>query len=147
VPVATVALAAGCGGGSAPPARHATQAPAHHAAAHRRPLTPEEVVLGWADATAHDLDADAARYFAPGAQVRYASKLVVLRTRADAEAFNASLPCQGRVVAMSRDGDVVTAVFVLDNRHTFACGGVGTGDTVSFTIVGGKIAVWDLLPD
>jgi hypothetical protein len=124
--LAALALAAGCGGPS---------------------LSPEEVVRGWSDAINHDLDEDAAAFFAPNAKVIQRGEEFTLATPDDARRFSASLPCQGKIVELSVDGDHVTATFLLDNRGTFACGGVGTTDTAIFTIADGKIAVWELVPD
>jgi hypothetical protein len=50
-------------------------------------------------------------------------------------------------VALEAEGSRVTATFLLGNRGTFACGGVGTTDTAVFTIRHGRIAVWELLTD
>jgi hypothetical protein len=122
-----VALAAGCGDGGGG--------------------SPEEVVRGWSDAVNHGLNADAAAFFAVNAKVVQGRQAFILPTRAHASRFNASLPCQGKIVRLATEGSRVTATFLLDHRATFACNGVGTADTVVFTIRHGRIAVWERLED
>lgn len=120
-----LALVAGCGGSD----------------------SPEQVVRGWSDAINHDRNDDAAELIAPNAKIVQQGRAFLLLARADARRFNASLPCQGKIVALSTEGNRVRATFLLDNRGTFACGGVGTTDTAVFTIRHGRISVWELLPD
>jgi hypothetical protein len=111
-------------------------------------VSPEEVVRRWSDALNHGLNGDAAELFAAGARaISGDGEVVVLRTRADAEGFNASLPCQGKIIAISREGARVTATFLLDQRGTFACPAPLTVDTAVFTIEDGKIVEWRQLPD
>jgi hypothetical protein len=110
-------------------------------------LSPVAVVRAWSDAINHDLDEQAAEFFAPGARVYQRGRLLVLWTKRAATDFDASLPCQGRIVAIGQEADTVTATFLLDNRGTFACGGVGSVDTVRFVVRDGKIAVMHLLRD
>ena len=110
--------------------------------------SPEEVVRLWSDAVNHGLNADAAELFAPGAKaVSAEGEVVTLRTRRDAERFNALLPCQGKIIAMSREGHQVTATFRLDQRGTFACPAPLSVDTAVFTVEDGKIVRWEQLPD
>ena len=101
----------------------------------------------WSDAINHDRNEDAAELIAPNAKIVQQGRAFLLPSRGDARRFNASLPCQGKIVALSMEGNRVRASFLLDNRGTFACGGVGTTDTAVFTIRHGRIAVWELLPD
>jgi hypothetical protein len=120
-----VVLAAGCGG-----------------------VSPEDVVRQWSDALNHGQNADAAALFAPGARaVSAEGEVLVLETQDDAEGFNASLPCQGEIIAMSREENQVTATFRLDQRGTFACPAPLTVDTAVFTVEDGKIVHWEQLPD
>jgi hypothetical protein len=136
-------LVAGCGGG----ALVGGQAPVPEP---KRPTypPPELVVLDWSDALNHGLNADAATFFAEGARVVAPDgRVVVLYTREEAERFNASVVCQGRVNSMSRSADRVTVSFILDNRGTFACPVPGAMDTSTFTVRQGKIVAWVLDPD
>jgi hypothetical protein len=123
--LAFLALAGGCGGSR----------------------SPEQIVRAWSDAINHGQNDEAAELMAPNAKIVQQGRAFLLPARPDALRFNTSLPCQGRIVALSTDGNRVTASFLLDNRGTFACGGVGTTDTAVFTIRHGRIAVWELLPD
>jgi limonene-1,2-epoxide hydrolase len=118
-------VAAGCGGAS-----------------------PEEVVRAWSDALNHGLNDDAGALFAPKAvAVSGTGDEIVLTNQADAVAFSASLPCQGKIIALSTDGNRVTATFLLDMRGTFACPAPSTVDTTVFTVEDGKIVRWEQLPD
>ena len=109
---------------------------------------PELVVLDWSDALNHELNEDAGRLFAPGAVVISGMGATsILRTLGEATAFVTSFACQGQIVSMSRDGNRVTAMFLLGNRSTFACAAERTSDTATFTIVNGKIVQMETLPD
>jgi hypothetical protein len=71
----------------------------------------------------------------------------ILRTHRSAVVFNASLPCSGRIVAIARRGDVVTATFVLGPRpHGALCTGPGQEAAAAFTIRHGKIVRWEQVP-
>jgi hypothetical protein len=111
-------------------------------------VSPEDVVRRWSDALNHDQNAEAAALFAPGARaVSAEGDVLVLETQADAERFNASLPCQGEIIALSREGNQVTATFRLDQRSTFSCPAPLTVDTAVFVVEDGKIVRWEQLPD
>ena len=75
--LAAVALLAGCGSGA--------------------PST-ESVVRAWSQALNDDDNERAADLFAPDAQVVQSGHELTLRTHADAVAWNASLPCSGKIV-------------------------------------------------
>jgi hypothetical protein len=128
--------------------RHAAALALVLAAAGCGAASPEGVVRAWSDALNHDLNADAAALFAPNAvAVSGEGDEVVLRTPDDALRFNASLLCQGRIIALSSEGNRVTATFLLGMRGTFACPGPGTVDTAVFTVEDGRIVRWEQLPD
>jgi hypothetical protein len=111
-------------------------------------LSPEDVVREWSDAVNHGQNADAAALFAPGAEaVSAEGEVLVLETPEDAERFNAGLPCQGEIIAMSHEENRVTATFRLDQRGTFACPAPLTVDTTVFTVENGAIVRWEQLPD
>src|SRR5438034_11676245 len=99
-----LALLAGCGGGKP---------------------TPESVVRAWSKALDAGDNQAAADLFAPGAQVIQGPVVTSLRTHADAVAWNAGLPCSGKIVDLSTSGATVTATFLLGNRQTTACDGPG----------------------
>lgn len=110
--------------------------------------SPESVVLNWSDALNHGLNDDAAGYFSGETTVvAEDGRVLVLRGRDRAAAFNASIACQGRIVGLSRNADRVWAAFILDQRGTFACPAPGALDTARFTIEGGWIVRFEDLPD
>jgi hypothetical protein len=169
--VGGVALAA-CGGGDATPKRAAepttstqappmptgtTPAPAGTTPAPRSQTTPippperarradpaaTRVIRAWSDALrGGDVEA-AARYFALPSVVENGPPPLRVRTRDDARAFNASLPCGAvlrRAVAIGR---YTAVVFRLTERPGGDCGqGVGHPAGTAFVIRHGKILEW-----
>jgi len=121
-----LALLAGCGGGKTSPA---------------------SVVRAWSKALDAGDNQAAADLFAPGAQVIQGHVVTSLRTHADAVAWNAGLPCSGKIVDLSTSGATVTATFLLGNRRTSACDGPGRRATAIFRIRGGKIVLWHQVPE
>jgi ketosteroid isomerase-like protein len=119
-----LALATGCGGGG---------------------RSAEEVVRAWSAALNAGDNEAAAELFAPGAQVVQAGRVVRLATHQDAVAWNASLPCSGRIVELSIRGDTVTATFLLDDRPTSACDAPGARATAAFQIEDERIVLWHQL--
>ena len=107
--------------------------------------SPERVVRAWSDALNAGDNEAAADLFAPGAQIIQGGRTVRLGTHDEAVAWNASLPCSGRIVEVERDGDTVTATFLLDNRTTSPCDAPGAQATAAFRIEDGKIVLWHQL--
>jgi limonene-1,2-epoxide hydrolase len=124
---AAVALAAGCG--------------ASHTA------TPEDVVRAWSRALNRGDDEGAAQLFATDARVVQGDASALLHTHAQALAFNAALPCAGRVVKLTRKDDTVTATFVLGHRPGRTCDGPGQKATALFEVEDGKITLWHQVPN
>jgi hypothetical protein len=125
-------LVAGCGSG-----------------AHRKVKavqSPETVVRSWSKALNSGDNERAARLFALHAEIVQGGLDVRLRTHADAVAFNASLPCAGRIVDLQTDGDTVTATFVLADRPGSPCDGPGQKARAVFQVAGGKIVLWHQIP-
>ena len=127
--LAAAALAAGCG--------------AHKPAA--QPASPESVARAWSKAINAGDNEAAARLFAPGAVVVQGPE-IVLRTHADAVAWNAGLPCAGRITAVMVDGERATVTFVLGRRPGQVCGGPGQKAAAVFTVRHGKIVLWHQIP-
>jgi limonene-1,2-epoxide hydrolase len=109
------------------------------------PPAPPAIVRAWS----RDLDANrnvaAARLFAPharviqpGVDVRLAPKLAV--------AFQESLPCGGRIVRLLRQGNRVTAVFVLTERPKHRCDAPGVKAAAVFVVRNGRIVLWHQIP-
>ena len=121
-----LALLAGCGG-------------ADH--------SPASVVRAWSNALNEGDNDAAADLFAPRAEVVQGGVATRLRTHADAVAWNAGLPCSGKIVGLSTRGATVTATFLLGDRPTSACDGPGRQATAIFRIRGGKIVLWHQVPE
>jgi limonene-1,2-epoxide hydrolase len=119
--LAAVTLAAGCGD-SSPSA--------------------ESVVRAWSQALNHDDNTTAASLFARDAKVVQLGRVLTLRTRADALAWNAALPCSGRIVSIHSRGNTATATFRLGDRTHSRCDGPGQEATAIFRVVRGKIVLW-----
>ena len=81
--------------------------------------------------------------FAVGAKVIAGDSIRILRNRDQAVAFNAGLPCSGRIVKLKAAGAEVTATFELADRATHRCHGVGERGSIIFHIRDGKIVVFD----
>jgi limonene-1,2-epoxide hydrolase len=106
-----------------------------------------QVVRAWSAALNAGDDAKAASYFAPNARVIQGNLVAVLRTRRSAIAFNASLPCSGRIVATTVRNHLVTATFVLGQRPGHRCDGPGQTAFAAMRIANGKITLWHQLPE
>jgi hypothetical protein len=107
-----------------------------------------EVIGGWISAlTTGDTDA-AADYFAIPSVAQNGPIQVRIRDRADAVAFNESLPCGAEVVAAETSGEKTIATFELSERPGGGCGpGAGGTARTSFVIKDGKIVEWWRLGD
>jgi hypothetical protein len=123
VGICALLVAGGCGGGS----------------------NREDVVRAWSDALNAGDNEAAADLFSPGAQIVQGGRTVRLETHEDAVAWNASLPCSGRIVEVETDHDTVTATFLLDDRPTSPCDAPGAQATAAFRIEDGKIVLWHQL--
>jgi len=109
--------------------------------------SPSSVVRAWSNALNADDNDAAADLFAPNAEVVQGSVVTHLRTHAEAVAWNAGLPCSGKIVALSARGPVVRATFVLGDRKTGPCDGPGNRAAAIFRIRGGKIVLWHQVPE
>jgi limonene-1,2-epoxide hydrolase len=106
------------------------------------PPSPESVVRAWSQELNQGDNEDAAKLFAPGAQVVQAGMTLRLETQAQAVAWNAALPCSGRIVSIKTSGDTTTATFVLGDRRQHKCDGPGRRATAIFRVHKGKIVLW-----
>jgi limonene-1,2-epoxide hydrolase len=102
----------------------------------------ESVVRAWSQALNHDDNTTAASLFARDAKVVQLGRVLTLRTRADALAWNAALPCSGRIVSIHSRGNTATATFRLGDRTHSRCDGPGQEATAIFRVVRGKIVLW-----
>jgi limonene-1,2-epoxide hydrolase len=106
------------------------------------PPSPESVVRAWSQELNQGDNQAAANLFAPGAQVVQAGTTLRLETRAQAVAWNAALPCSGRIVSIKTSGDTTSATFVLGDRQEHKCDGPGRRATAIFRVHKGKIVLW-----
>jgi limonene-1,2-epoxide hydrolase len=106
------------------------------------PPSPESVVRAWSQELNQGDNQAAAKLFAPGAEVVQAGTTQRLETQAQAEAWNAALPCSGRIVSIRTHGDTTTATFVLGDRQQSKCDGPGQRATAIFRVRNGKIVLW-----
>jgi hypothetical protein len=105
----------------------------------------EDVVRAWSKALNAGDNEAAADLFAPGAQIVQSGRAVRLESHEDAVAWNAALPCSGKILELSTEGDTVTATFLLDNRTTSPCDAPGAQATAAFRIEDGRIVLWHQL--
>jgi limonene-1,2-epoxide hydrolase len=119
--VAVVAVVPGCGSGSP---------------------SAESVVRAWSEALNEGDNNTAASLFANGAEVIQGHTVLTLRTQHDALAWNAALPCAGRILSIHTKGQVTTATFLLGDRPHNRCDGPGKRATAIFKVVRGKIVLW-----
>ena len=106
------------------------------------PPSPESVVRAWSQELNAGDNKAAARLFAPGAEVVQAGVTLRLETQAQAVAWNAALPCSGRLVSIKTKGDTTTATFILGDRQQSKCDGPGQRATAIFRVRKGKIVLW-----
>ena len=102
----------------------------------------ESVVRAWSQALNQDDNQTAAKMFAPGAKVVQAGSVLTLHTHGDAVAWNAALPCSGRILSIHSKGDTATATFLLGDRPHSQCDGPGQRATAIFRVVKGRIVLW-----
>ena len=102
-----------------------------------------EVIDGWSSTLAEGDVEGAAGYFAIPSTAENGPLLTSIESRADAIAFNRSLPCGAELVSARTTGDFTTATFELIERPGGDCGtGVGAEASTSFEIEDGKITEW-----
>jgi SnoaL-like domain len=106
------------------------------------PPSAESVVRAWSQELNTGDNDDAAKLFAPGAEIVQAGTTLRLNTEAQAVAWNAALPCSGRIVSISTSGDLTRATFVLGDRPKHKCDGPGQKATAIFRVRKGKIVLW-----
>jgi limonene-1,2-epoxide hydrolase len=106
------------------------------------PPSPQSVVRAWSQELNSGDNEAAAKLFAPGAEVVQAGTTIRLNTQAQALAWNAALPCSGRLVSIKTTGDYTRATFVLGDRQTKKCDGPGQRATAIFRVRKGKIVLW-----
>jgi limonene-1,2-epoxide hydrolase len=116
------------------------------AAAAPTAASPAAVARAWSEALNANHNVEAAKLFAPNARILQPGLDARLTTRALAIAFNASLPCAGRIVAVTVTGIRAIATFVLGERPKHHCDAPGVKAAALFVVRGGKITLWAQVP-
>ena len=106
------------------------------------PPSPESVVRAWSQELNTGNNQGAAKLFAPGAEIVQAGTTLRLNTQAEAVAWNAALPCSGRIVSIKTTGDLTRATFILGDRQKSKCDGPGQRATAIVRVRKGKIVLW-----
>jgi hypothetical protein len=106
------------------------------------PPSAESVVRAWSQQLNVGDNQGAAKLFAPGAEIVQAGTTRRLNTQAEAIAWNAALPCSGRIVAIKSSGNTTRATFILGNRQKSKCDGPGQKATAIVRVKNGKIVLW-----
>ena len=107
--------------------------------------SPEAVVRAWSAALNRGDNESAADLFAADARIIQGDEQR-LHGHDDAVAWNASLPCSGRIVALEPRRERVTVTFVLGDRTTSRCDGPGARARALVRVHEGKIVLWHQLP-
>jgi len=106
------------------------------------PPSAESVVRAWSQQLNVGDNQGAAKLFAPGAEIVQAGTTLRLNTQAEAIAWNAALPCSGRIVSIKSSGNTTRATFILGNRQKSKCDGPGQKATAIVRVNNGKIVLW-----
>jgi hypothetical protein len=104
------------------------------------------VVRAWsANLNSGDNAAEARLFSLPAVMIQgpYGYRLT---TPGQVAQWHAGLPCSGKIVSIKVRGHFATAVFRLGNRRTSKCDAPGSLAAARFTIVRGKIKVWQQVP-
>jgi limonene-1,2-epoxide hydrolase len=106
--------------------------------------SPGTAVRAWSKALNANDNAAAGKLFAKSARVVQPPVIDgLLSTPALATEFNNTLPCAGRVVHMTIEGDTVIATFVLGHRPKHTCDAPGQKAAALFVVQKGKIVFWE----
>ena len=121
-------------------------APAATAAGVDSPAATKRVVHAWSNRLNSYDNAGAARLFARPAVFLQSGGALRLRTYADIALWHSLLPCAGRIVSISVEGEYATAVFVLANGRHRRCDAPGQKAAAVFRVRHGKIVSWEQVP-
>lgn len=111
------------------------------------PPSPAAIVRSWSAALNANHNATAGSLFAPNARILQGPLDVRLTTPQLATAFNASLPCAGRIIRITVNGNRATATFVLGHRPRHVCRAQpGEKAAALFVVRDGKIVLWEEVP-
>jgi len=145
------AVLGGCGGGGDEGTAGLAQEqdpPRGQQAQPDRELLGRAVIQGWSEALLGGDVEKATSFFALPVTVSNGTPPVTLRTRAQVQLFNRTLPCGARLTGVRRRGRYLEASFRLTERPGGQCGqGVGGAARTAFLIRGGRIAEWRRVPE
>jgi hypothetical protein len=102
----------------------------------------EAVVRAWSKRLNAGDNVGVARLFALPATLIQGPYTYRLASRAEIADWHSGLPCSGRILSVSFRGNRATAVFRLGDRGSTPCDDPGGLAAARFTIVNGKITVW-----
>lgn len=114
-------------------------------AAQRTPST-AQVVRAWSAALNANRNAAAAKLFAPNAEVIQGALDIRLTSPELALAFNESLPCAGRIIALKVTRLSAYATFALGQRPKHHCNGSGEKAAAFIVVRAGRIVLWQQIP-
>src|SRR3954453_22022877 len=109
------------------------------------PPSPPAIVRRWSRALNANDNQAAAALFAPRARVVQPCVAVGLTPQL-AVAFNASLPCAGKITRIQRHGSRGVATFVLGEGPGHRCTGAGGKAAALFVVENGLIVLWQEVP-
>lgn len=106
----------------------------------------KKVVRAWsARLNAYD-NTGVARLFARPAAILQGGAVYQLRTYDDIARWHRSLPCAGRIVSITVEGQDATVVFALRSGRNRRCDAPGQKVAAVFRVSGGKIRAWAQVP-
>jgi len=109
--------------------------------------SPAAIVRAWSAALNANHNAAAAKLFAPNARIIQGPLEARVTSPQLALAFNASLPCAGKITRITVKGDRATATFVLGHRPRHTCtASRGEKAAAVFVVQAGKIVLWEQVP-
>jgi len=112
------------------------------------PAGSERVIRTWLAAVRRADFAAAAATFAPDARVQNGGPVARLRSRAQAVAWNAALPCGATLANAGGASGYAIVEFRLTDRRGSRCGsGTGAPAYGAIRVRGGRITEWYRLPD
>jgi limonene-1,2-epoxide hydrolase len=110
------------------------------------PPSPAAIVRAWSAALNANHNTAAAQLFAPNARIVQGPLNARVSSPQLAIAFNAALPCAGKIIRITVSGDRALATFVLGHRPQHKCDGPGQKAAALFVVRDGKIVLWEQVP-
>ena len=103
-----------------------------------------DVVRSWSAALDGYDNLRAASFFAPNIAIVQGDQLEHLTTHGQAVAWNAGLPCAGKIASLKQIGSAVEVTFQLVSGRHRQCQDPGGAEAIAVLVVEhGKIILWD----